>query len=230
MGRVDLFDVSPDGRYMLYRGRDYRLDRRTAGTSWWAVSKAPFLTAMILHMQRTRYCFSGCFVDNQEYVLKANSCETIGSVKGLSCTLRRENPKSDSSPSDGYFFRGGWRYVESVVTRPGKTQQGVPVYEKELAKGWTLRKFIRGDHPLRNRRQFGIEPHELVHRSREQRFEFKDWEWGDFLDGRLVWTVDGCLWTCDFDPKGGPGPRRLIHDFRGMKFESIKAPYPGVSV
>lgn len=53
---------------------------------------------------------------------------------------------------------------------------------------------------------------------------FPEWEWADFVDGRLVWATEGKLCAA----KLGPGTLlgiNVLRDFNEMKFEALAAPY-----
>ena len=53
---------------------------------------------------------------------------------------------------------------------------------------------------------------------------FPEWEWADYVDGRLVWVVDGQLRTARLG-RGKLAGEKVVHDFNEMKFEAIAAPY-----
>lgn len=46
------------------------------------------------------------------------------------------------------------------------------------------------------------------------------------MDGeQLLWASAGCLYRAPIDADHGVGSARLLHDFSGMTFEPIAAPY-----
>ena len=53
---------------------------------------------------------------------------------------------------------------------------------------------------------------------------FPEWEWADYVDGRLVWAAEGQLRTARLG-RGKLSGEKLLHDFNDMKFEAIAAPY-----
>lgn len=53
---------------------------------------------------------------------------------------------------------------------------------------------------------------------------FPEWEWADFVDGRLVWAVEGQLKTARLG-RGKLLGEKLLRDFNDMTFEAIAAPY-----
>ena len=52
------------------------------------------------------------------------------------------------------------------------------------------------------------------------------WDWADMDGKRLVWAEKGCLWAGEVRTDGIQ-KIRLLHDFNGMKFEPLAAPYQG---
>jgi hypothetical protein len=53
---------------------------------------------------------------------------------------------------------------------------------------------------------------------------FPEWEWSDFVDGRLVWASEGRLCAAKLG-RGKLLGEKLLHDFNGMRFEALAAPY-----
>jgi hypothetical protein len=53
---------------------------------------------------------------------------------------------------------------------------------------------------------------------------FPEWEWADYVDGRLVFTVEGQLRAARLG-QGKLSNEKLLHDFNNMKCEAIVAPY-----
>ncbi len=53
---------------------------------------------------------------------------------------------------------------------------------------------------------------------------FPEWEWADLVDGRLVWASEGRLCAARLG-SGKLVGEKLLHDFNGMKFGAIAAPY-----
>lgn len=60
----------------------------------------------------------------------------------------------------------------------------------------------------------------------EVRADAKGWKWADMDGKRLVWAVKGGLWT-GMMRRDGIQQINLLHDFNGMKFEPLMAPYEG---
>jgi hypothetical protein len=53
---------------------------------------------------------------------------------------------------------------------------------------------------------------------------YPEWEWADYVDGRLVFAVEGQLRSAQLG-RGKLSGEKLLHDFNEMKFEALAAPY-----
>jgi hypothetical protein len=106
----------------------------------------------------------------------------------------------------------------------GAELQEVMVFEKRLPKSWTLRKLAFSELDAPPGRGCYWDAHELRHESTNTILAFPEWEWADFVDGRLVFAVEGklCVWRLG---RGKLVGEKLLHDFNNMKFEAIAAPY-----
>lgn len=102
--------------------------------------------------------------------------------------------------------------------------QETTVFEKKLPKSWVLRKLAFSELDPPTGRGCYWDAHELKHASTDTLLAFPDWEWADYVDGRLVWAIDGQLRTA-YLGRGQLIKEKLLHDFNDMKFEAIAAPY-----
>jgi hypothetical protein len=62
------------------------------------------------------------------------------------------------------------------------------------------------------------------HESTGTALAFPEWEWADYLDGPLVWASEGKLCAARLGAGRFLG-EQLLHDFNGMNFEAMTAPY-----
>src|SRR5256885_3339208 len=51
---------------------------------------------------------------------------------------------------------------------------------------------------------------------------FPEWEWADYVDGRLVFAGEGQLRAAQLG-RGKLSSEKLLHDFNSMKFEAIRS-------
>ena len=139
----------------------------------------------------------GWFVNNRDYCVMNH---------GLSQADDREHPFVLRVEAEGpkpslyaaRMVRGGWTIKEGTLD-----------FVREVAHGWTLWQSAK----RRYRLSCG-----------DRKADTKGWDWADLDGKRLVWTVKGCLWAGQVG-KEGLEDVQLLHDFNGMKFEAIVAPY-----
>jgi hypothetical protein len=181
---------------------DGRCHMRLKG-SWTAISCAPWLKAIALFPKGDTWGGGGLFTSNTTYWL--DSAESHGRLHDTEEVQRDRGfrPSGSGSIYHHRLLRGGW-------TLTSTERRGPPTYEKRLPNGFVLRKF-------RGARR---ETHELENPESGERIPKPDWEWADVDGPSFVWAERGCLYRGD-----GIGPGRLLHDFRGMKFEPRIAPY-----
>jgi hypothetical protein len=164
----------------------------------------------------------GLFLSDREFWLN-DGCGHIELKK--SAQLRRN---VNGQPKDHFggecltvyynrLQRDGWVMGEQGF-------QETTVFEKKLPKGWLLRKlaFSEIEHPAG--RGCYWDGHELRQEATDTTLAYPEWEWANYVDGRLVFAVDGQLRSAQLG-RGKLSGERLLHDFNGMKFEAISAPY-----
>jgi hypothetical protein len=164
---------------------------------WTAVSRTPYLKAVAYYPRRR----AGWFVNNRDYLAPgAPDPEDRESPE-----VRRAEPE-DVPPDFQYanrLLRGGWVWAgddsrETEFVRPA-------------GSGWDLRHGPRRGYRLN---------------SGDLTVDTRGWDWADVDGKRLVWTVKGCLWA-GLVRKDGIHQEQRLHDFNGMKFEALVAPYEG---
>jgi hypothetical protein len=118
------------------------------------------------------------------------------------------------------LLRDGWRLLEGEHE---ERRDQCDVFEKELSKTWILRKIAHAGSPPVGRSIYWDE-HELVHRRTNEVDAHPDWEWADLDGRRVVWAAGGKLLSGQLKENGVTDEAEL-HDFNGMKFERLLAPY-----
>jgi hypothetical protein len=214
-------DLSPDGKYLIYFAMNGRWESETKG-AWTAISQTPYLKALSLFAKGDCWHGGGLFLSKDEFWLNDGSGHV--QLKGHSNLRRNVN----GHPPDYFggecltvYFnrlqRDGW-----VMSDQGF--QETTVFEKKLPKSWLLRKLAFSELGAPPGRGCYWDAHELRHKPTDTILAFPEWEWADFVDGRLVWANEGQLRSA-FLSKGKLLNEKLLHDFNAMKFEAVAAPY-----
>ena len=214
-------DLSPDGSHFIYFAMNGRWQSETRG-SWTAISRVPYLKAVSLFAKGDCWHGGGLFVSNREFWL--NDGYGHRELKATSA-LRR---KVDGQPPT-YFGGECLTVYYNRLQRDGWAMrneefQGAKLFEKKLPKSWMLRKLAFAEIGAPPGRGCYWDAHELWHESTGTVLAFPEWEWADFVDGRLVWASEGRLCSARLGPGKLLG-KKVLHDFNGMKFEAIAAPY-----
>lgn len=214
-------DLSPDGRHFIYFAMNGRWQSETKG-SWTAISRVPYLKAVSLFAKGDCWHGGGLFLSNREFWLNDGYGHRQLKAAG---NLRR---KVDGQPPE-YFGgecltiyynrlqRDGWAMARDEY-------QGATLFEKKLPKSWRLRKLAFAEIGAPPGRGCYWDAHELRHESTNTVLAFPEWEWADFVDGRLVWGSEGQLRAARLG-RGKLSGEKLLHDFNNMKFQAIAAPY-----
>ncbi len=219
-------DISPDGRYLIYFARNSAWRSETRGT-WTAVSRAPWLKAVVLFGKGDCWNGGGLFTSENRYWLNA----------GCGHFLIRDNGEVEQDlgykPAGSYggecpsvyyrrLQRDGWRLREKLDAGLGSS---FTVFEKPLPRGWMIRKYAHeeaGPHSPGHGCYW--DEHELEHPQSGQRLQRPKWEWAELEGDTLVWAESGCLYRAPIG-SGAIGEGRLLFDFNEMQFERIPAPY-----
>ena len=104
--------------------------------------------------------------------------------------------------------------------------QGADLFEKQLPKSWKLRKLAFSQSTMGAPPGQGCywDAHELRHEASDSILVYPEWQWADYVDGRLVFAVEGQLRSAFLDG-GKISDEKLLYDFNDMKFQAIAAPY-----
>jgi hypothetical protein len=214
-------DLSPDGKHLIYFAMNGKMESETKG-AWTAISRVPYLKAVSLFAKGDCWNGGGLFLSDREFWLN----DGYGHVPMQQASnLRR---KVDGQPSD-YFGGECLTIYYNRLQRDGwviheQEDHGVTLFEKKLPKSWVLRKLAYAgiEHPVG--RGCYWDTHELRQETTNTILAFPEWEWADFVDGRLVFAVKGKLCSARLG-RGKIISEKVLHDFNDMKFEAITAPY-----
>ncbi len=214
-------DLSPDGRHMIYFAYNGK-------RSWTAVSEAPYLKALDFYAKGDCWEGGGLFLTSCSYWLNDRyfrEKDTRRHESGLVCDLKGRPAQHFGSECTGVYYprlmRDGWRLMER--TEEGRWNRQT-IFEKPLAKGWTLRKIAHEQVDAPPGKGCYWDEHELRHEKSLNLIACPDWEWADFDRGHVVWAEAGKLYRSALFAGEGVRPT-LLHDFTPYAFEPIEAPY-----
>jgi hypothetical protein len=216
-------DLSPDGKHLIYFALNGKWESETDGT-WTAISRAPYLKAIILFGKGDTYHGGGLFTSNTTYWLNSggNKHRQLRQSRELRSDRKHVPVGGIGSECLGVYvprlLRDGWLPIDPPFRSPADRARE---FEKPVRAGWTLRKVCciggRG-------RPVYWDRHELRQARTDAVDDLTDWEWADLDGERLVWAEKGQLWAGTVTTDGLES-RRLLHDFNDMTFEPLKAPY-----
>lgn len=215
-------DLSPNGKHLIYFAMNGRWHSETKG-SWTAVSRVPYLKAIILLGKGDCWNGGGLFLSDTDFWVNDD-----GGHEVLKTVMKEVKVDNNYRPPNHYggecltvyynrLRRDGWEMMKGKV-------QGTDLFEKKLPKSWTLRKYAFAETGAPPGRGCYWDAHELRHESSGTVLAFPEWEWADFVDGRLVWACDGQLRIAGLG-NGKLSGEKILYDFNDMKFEAKTAPY-----
>lgn len=215
-------DISPDGRFLIYFAMNGKWESETNG-SWTAISKAPWLKAIVLFAKGDCWNGGGCFISENQYWL--NDGHGHRALKTNTAVQRSQNYRSKENYGGeclGVYFvklqRDGW------LMKPLVSGSEFTLFEKPMPHGWTLRKLAHAQIDAPPGKGCYWDEHELEQIEDGKRIDGANWEWADIDGKKLVWTENGCLFRAAIQ-RSGIGKPKLLYDFNDMKFEAVQAPY-----
>ena len=221
-------DLSPDGKYMIYFAMNGKWDSETKG-SWTAVSKAPWLKALVLYGKGDCWEGGGLFLSKNTYWL--NDRYFISKKTLLQSS---EVNRDDSYIPEGRFgaedtgvyyhrlIRDGWTLTDHLEKAKWNS---ATLFEKKLAKGWLLRKIAHEQVGSPPGKGCYWDEHELINEKTCDQIAYSDWEWAELDQRCIVFASKGCIYRARIKAETGIGEPKLLYDFNPLEFEGIEAPY-----
>jgi hypothetical protein len=223
-------DLSPSGQKLIYFAANYRAPMRT----WTAVSRPPFLTAILLWPKGDAWGGGGLF-ENERTILLNHGRHQQKPAEGFEVPRTiAVNPLGDHAgrgEDDPIWSirleRDGWQLKRRGKYRQnkGKPRLWIEYVEKELrAKtlgAWTLEMLFAGiketDGP------WYVMEYRVVDRHGNVVLDVGRADWADWSrDGDLLFAKDGCLFRAQMNNNRGPArPEKLI-DLSGLKFSAVE--------
>jgi hypothetical protein len=218
-------DLSPDGKFLIYFAMNGKVDSETGG-SWTAISRAPWLKAIVLLAKGDCWHGGGLFTGDRQYWLNDGFGHRV--VRD-STQVVRDNGYHPERSFGGeclnvYYLRllrDGW----TLTGERGSRMDSATIFERPLKHGWTLRKIAHEQVGAPEGKGCYWDEHELVHAEKSASFQHPDWEWADRDGDSIVYGSRGCLYRARINRAHGIGTPKLLHDLNDMKFEAIPAPY-----
>jgi hypothetical protein len=216
-------DLSPDGKHFIYFAMNGRWESETKG-SWTAISRVPFLKAITLFAKGDCWHGGGLFVSNREFWLNDGHGHTM--LKGAREVRIANNykPKDNFGGECLHVYYNRLQREDWVMS--AEEYQGAALFEKQLPKSWKLRKLAFAESTIGGPPGQGCywDAHELRHEATNTILAYPEWQWADYVDGRLVFAVEGQLRAAHLG-QGKLSDEKLLHDFNDMTFQAIAAPY-----
>ena len=233
-------DLSPDGKLLLY----FASDQRRAMSSWTAVSRPPYLTALALWPESDTFGGGGIFESRTKVLLDRQEWEGSQIAEGFSIPnwlsvglLGRRGGWEDfdlTSPWSLRLKRDGWKLIQ----HPTKTKDKFGARMRlELDPPFTWQKA----HPIRSdefaiqmsilgiggeNRPSVVTEHCLVG-TNGYLGQIGESEWADWdQNGDLLFAQSGCLFRlrCQNEGFGPIEEGEQIADFNGLEFRRCEAP------
>ncbi len=205
-------DLSPDGQHMI-------IYARRGGRSWTAISRAPWLTALAYYPQSDTWFGGGAFTGRGDVFFNG-----IGASDPMPDGLRLAEPDAYPSATDGFHMGG---LFAAMMQARGWQNDGGAGYDVRLSRpapaSWSLQ--LRFKHGFRSSALL-LDPVYCLQRE-DVALDCPDWEWAEPWGTGLQFASDGCLWFAQLT-NSGLGDTDLIHNFNGMTFENVEAPYKGI--
>jgi hypothetical protein len=218
-------DLSPDGRHLIYFAMNGHWTSETRG-SWTAISRAPFLHALVLLGKGDCWHGGGLFTGNRTYWVNDGYGHRV--MRDESKLVRDTSyvpPRGFGGECPGVYYprllRDGWTYIDQL--KNGRSD-ACTVFEKPAGDGWILRKLAHEQVGAPPGKGCYWDEHELEHTARQKLLSFPEWEWADVDRRGVMWAERGQLFRARSN-KTGLVDAKAIHDFSDMKFQAIAAPY-----
>jgi hypothetical protein len=233
-------DLSPDGELLLY----FAADQRRAMSSWTALSRPPYFTALTLWPKNNTYGGGGIFVSRTKLLLDRQEWEEIEIAKGFSFPdwldiglLGRRGGWEDFDPSSPWSLRlqrDGWKLVQFPTKTKDEFSASMRL-ELDPPLIWQKAHPIQADEFAIQMTILGIGGESRPAVVTEYRVVAKDGylghigesEWADWArNGDLLFAQSGCLFRLRYT-NGRFGPieeGEVIADFNDLEFHRCEAP------
>ncbi|MFZ5557521.1 MAG: hypothetical protein ACOZDY_12520 [Pseudomonadota bacterium] len=218
-------DLSPDGRHLIYFAMNGRWSSRVKG-SWTAISRAPYLKALALWAKGDCWQGGGLFLGPKKYWINGGGAhELLHDESRLQASLDSPWHEGYGGECPGVYYirlqRDGWAMQH---TAPDGADGRVTRFEKRVNDHWRLRKLAFATLFRPEGRGCYFDRHQLRNARTGETVDLPAWEWAEVDRGRIVWAEAGVLFAARVERRG-LGAALALHDFNGLAFERLEAPY-----
>ena len=218
-------DLSPDGKFAIYFAMNGKWSSESQG-SWTAISRAPYLKAIAFFPKGDGWHGGGLWTGENTYWLNDGGGHMMAHDTTAVHRDRTYQPSGDyGGECRGVYYhrllRDGWELVDRMSAGKSKCKD---IFEKNIGKGWTLRKIAHAEIGAPAGKGCYWDEHELVGSGENQFIHCPTWEWADLDGKRLVWAENGKLRAAKVQ-REGLAEEVELHDFNDMTFEAVQAPY-----
>jgi hypothetical protein len=219
-------DISPDGRYLIYFAMSGKWKSETRG-SWTAVSRVPWLKALVLLGKGDCWNGGGLFTSNKTYwVNDAGSHFLIHDSRDLKQDRKFQPQARYGGECLSVYYprlqRDGW--ILRTRIENGRLNSCTVFEKTHPKKGWILRKFAHEEVGAPPGNGCYWDEHELENAEQERLLSFPKWEWADFRGDNVLWAESGCIHRARLNARD-LAKVELLFDANEMKFEARAAPY-----
>ncbi len=220
-------DLSPDGHHMIYFAMNGRWNSEALG-SWTAISRVPYLKAVVLAPKGDCWNGGGLFTSPSSYWLNHEHWHSNEYYRFLK-NDRRLQPELNFRPR-AYFggectqvyyhrlMRDGWKKHTRKV-------RGVDaIFDRPVNESVILRKLCFAEIGAPPGNGCYYDRHQLLDERGNLLSDHPEWQWAEVDRSRLVWTEGGKLFAGKANARGLKSTKEL-HDFSAMQFQAIEAPY-----
>ena len=226
-------DLSPSGQKLIYFVGSYRNPMRT----WTAVSRPPFLTALLLWPKGDAWGGGGLFEDERSILLNHGShhrqlADGFRIPRTIAVNpLGNYSGRGEDDPiwsirleRDGWLLKRKGKYRENK----GTPRIWIEYIEKELRVkhqgAWTLEMLFAGIREVDG--PWYVMEYRVVDQQGNVALDLGRTDWADWSrDGDLLFAKDGCLFRARMNKRTGPAQSKKLIDVRTLKFEPV-APKP----
>ena len=202
--------LSPDGNKLIYGASQYH--RQSDLNAWTAISKPPWLTAIVFWPAESTWEIGGRFKDDNTVCLRLHDHKPIPrdplptDLKVLDCH------SCSSSNNDVNVFKE----IQDDQVWPHKVVQCKPHTKGHLGLIKTTTQYKDGRH----RKSYGIRNLETMQDEPLKGIKWADWD----QRGRLVYPKEGKLFASEVSEKAEILPAKELADFNDQKPEPIEPP------